>query len=208
MLAFMPRPNTAPRKAPAQARSQATVEAILQATERLLVREGYDRLSTNRVAAAAGVSVGSLYQYYPGKEALVAALADRHRERMMALLFERMAAFIDAPPERAAREIVRALLEADERERELHRVLTEQAPRVGKLKELMDSVDTCAATAVRAYIERHRGEFGVENPALAAWLIAHLVEAVVHAAVLSDPPGRRDELIDEVSEMIVRYLRR
>jgi AcrR family transcriptional regulator len=208
MLAFMPRPSTVPRKAPSQARSQATVEAILQATERLLVKEGYERLSTNRVAAAAGVSVGSLYQYFPGKEALLAALADRHRERMMALLFERMAAFIDAPPERAAREVVRALFEADERERELHRVLTEQAPRIGKLKELMNSVDNCAATAVRAYIERHRGELRAENPALASWLVAHAVEAVVHASVLGDAPGGRDELVEEVSEMIVRYLRR
>ncbi|HEU4409845.1 MAG TPA: TetR/AcrR family transcriptional regulator [Polyangiaceae bacterium] len=204
----MPRPSTAPRKAPSQARSQATVEAILGATERLLVNEGYERLSTNRVAAAAGVSVGSLYQYFPSKEALVAALADRHRERMMAVLFERMAAFIDAPPERAAREIVRALFEADARERELHRVLTEQAPRIGKLKELMDSVDTCAATAVRAYLERHRAELGVENPALAAWLIAHAVESLVHAAVLGGAPAGEDELVEEVSELVVRYLRR
>ncbi len=208
MLTFMPRPLTAPRKAPAQARSQATVEAILQATERLLIKEGYDRLSTNRVAAAAGVSVGSLYQYFPGKEALIAALADRHRERMMALFFERMAGLIDAPPERAAREIVRALLEADANERELHRALTEQAPRIGKLKELMASVDACAATAVRAYIERHRCELRVENPALAAWLIAHSVEAAVHAAVLGGAPGGEGELVDEISEMIVRYLRR
>jgi AcrR family transcriptional regulator len=204
----MPRPLTAPRKTPSQARSQATVDALLQATERLLIKEGYDKLSTNRVAAAAGVSVGSLYQYFPSKEALVAALADRHRERMMALFFERMAELVDAPLERAAREIVRALFEADARERELHRVLTEQAPRIGKLRELMASVDTCAATAVRAYIERHRCELGVENPELAAWLVAHTVEAAVHAAVLSDAPGCPDELIEEVSQMVVRYLRR
>ncbi|HEU4533224.1 MAG TPA: TetR/AcrR family transcriptional regulator [Polyangiaceae bacterium] len=204
----MPRPLTAPRKAPTQARSHATVEAILQATARLLVKEGYDRLSTNRVAAAAGVSVGSLYQYFPGKESLLAALADRHRERMLALFFERMSGLIDAPPERAAREMVRALFEADARERELHRVLTEQAPRIGKLKQLMDSVDQCAATAVRAYIERHRAELRVENPALAAWLIAHAVEAATHAAVLGGAPGDFDELIEEVSQMVVCYLRR
>ena len=51
-----------------------TVEAILDATARVLVREGYARTSTNRVAAVAGVSIGSLYQYFPNKESLVAAL--------------------------------------------------------------------------------------------------------------------------------------
>jgi AcrR family transcriptional regulator len=208
MLAFVPRSLTAPRKAPTQARSQATVEAILQATERVLVKDGYDRLSTNRVAAAAGVSVGSLYQYFPGKEALLAALANRHREHMMELFLERMGEFIDAPPERAAREIVRALFEADARQRELHHVLHEQVPRIRQLKQLMDSVDQCAATAVRAYIERHRDELCVENPALAAWLVAHAVEAATHAAVLGGAPGSFDEIIEEVSEMVVRYLRR
>jgi AcrR family transcriptional regulator len=81
-----PRLRTAPRKRPTQARATATVEAILLATSRLLAREGYDRLSTNRVAEEAGVSVGSLYQYFPSKEALVATLAERHRERTMALV--------------------------------------------------------------------------------------------------------------------------
>ena len=55
------RPVTAPRKEPRQERAKATVDAILSATARILVKEGYDRASTNRVAEAAGVSVGSLY---------------------------------------------------------------------------------------------------------------------------------------------------
>ena len=68
------RTRTAPRKKPKQERSQATVDAILVATARVLCETGYDRASTNRIALAAGVSVGSLYQYFPSKEALVAAL--------------------------------------------------------------------------------------------------------------------------------------
>src|SRR5690242_13473336 len=67
-----------PRKKPTQARSAATVEALVTATARILVREGYDRASTNKIAREAGVSIGSLYQYYPSKEALVAALIERH----------------------------------------------------------------------------------------------------------------------------------
>jgi AcrR family transcriptional regulator len=57
--------STNPRKLPTQDRSKETVEAILQATAIVLKREGYDRASTRRVAEVAGVSVGSLYQYFP-----------------------------------------------------------------------------------------------------------------------------------------------
>jgi len=66
-------PRTSPRKKPRQERSVATVEVILDATARVLCSTGYDRASTNRIAMSAGVSVGSLYQYFPSKEALVAA---------------------------------------------------------------------------------------------------------------------------------------
>jgi Bacterial regulatory proteins, tetR family len=72
------KPLRNPRKNASQKSSRATVDALIEATARILVREGFDRASTNRIAEVAGVSVGSLYQYYPGKEALVAAVIDRH----------------------------------------------------------------------------------------------------------------------------------
>ncbi|NUR10624.1 MAG: helix-turn-helix transcriptional regulator, partial [Bradyrhizobium sp.] len=75
---------TKPRKSALQARSRATVDALVEATARILVRDGFEKASTNRIADMAGVSVGSLYQYFPSKEALVAAVIDRHNEEIMA----------------------------------------------------------------------------------------------------------------------------
>src|SRR6202167_6846461 len=95
------RPPTSPRKKPRQQRSQATVECILDATARVLCTTGYDRASTNRVAMAAGVSVGSLYQYFPSKEALVAALVDRHVEQMTSLVTRKLAEVASAPLDEA-----------------------------------------------------------------------------------------------------------
>src|SRR5215472_19289867 len=92
-----PRTRTAPRKKPRQQRSQATVYAILDATARVLCTTGYDRASTNRIALAAGVSVGSLYQYFPSKEALVAALAEQHVEQMTNLVRLKLAEVASAP---------------------------------------------------------------------------------------------------------------
>lgn len=77
------RPLTNPRKHASQERSRATVEVLIEATARILVREGFDKAGTNRIAEQAGVSIGPLYQYYPSKEALVAAVIDRHNEELM-----------------------------------------------------------------------------------------------------------------------------
>lgn len=77
----MPHPSQVvlePRKSPVQARSAASVEAILDATIQVLLRVGKERLTTTRVAARAGVSVGTLYQYFPNKSALLQAVLKRH----------------------------------------------------------------------------------------------------------------------------------
>ncbi len=70
-----------PRKAPQQSRSVVTVEAIYDATIQILLRSGHDRLTTVHVSERAGVSVGTLYQYFPNKQALLLAVLERHLDR-------------------------------------------------------------------------------------------------------------------------------
>ena len=73
-----------PRKTPIQARSNATVEAILEAAARILEKDGLDGYTTNAIARRAGVSIGSLYQYFPNKDAITAALVLADSEDMAA----------------------------------------------------------------------------------------------------------------------------
>ena len=84
----MPAPTAArslnPRKTPAQARSAATVAAVLEAAARILETEGFDGYTTNAVARRAGVSIGSLYQYFPSKDAITRALIIRETARLLA----------------------------------------------------------------------------------------------------------------------------
>jgi AcrR family transcriptional regulator len=200
-------PKTSPRKSPRQARSEATVEAILEATARVLTRDGYDHLSTNRVALQAGVSIGSLYQYFPSKEALVAALIDRHREMMMSVFFRRMSEVSGAPCAVAARVLVRALVEAHAADPKLHRTLHEQVPSVGRLGHLLDDIEVRAAGAVRAYLDAHRDELRIEDIETATFVVVHAVEAITHAAVLTRPKGISiDRFIEETTDMVVSYL--
>ena len=102
------KPLTKPRKIASQDRSRATVDVLVEATARILVKEGFDEASTNRIAAAAGVSIGSLYQYFPGKDALVAAVIDRHTEDLMQVVRGALAEVMELPLETAVRRIVSA----------------------------------------------------------------------------------------------------
>ena len=202
-------PRTSPRKKPRQARSGVTVAAILQATARVLRRDGYDKLSTNRVALEAGVSIGSLYQYFPNKESLVAALIDEHRGEMMRIFFERMAEVAGASVEVAARVLVRALVESQASDPRLHRMLYEQIPRVGRFGHLLEALEVHAAGTVRSYLESRKDELAVTDLDTATFVLVHAVEAVTRASVISRPKGIAIErFIDETSAMVVAYLTR
>src|ERR1700743_220286 len=106
------RPLTKPRKVASQERSRATVDALIEATARILVREGFDKASTNRIAQTAGVSVGSLYQYYPSKQALVPAVIDRHNQDLMELVRGALADVAEMPLEKAVRRVVTVVVDA------------------------------------------------------------------------------------------------
>jgi AcrR family transcriptional regulator len=195
-----------PRKAPKQHRSKATVEAILEATARVLVEQGYDRASTNRIARIAGVSIGSLYQYFPSKESLVLALCMRHCEEMLALLAESGERLADVPLEVAVRSYVRAMLDAHAVDPELHRVLFTQVLHLGL--ELVDNMQRAARDIVRASLERRRDEILPEDLELASFVLVSAVEAVTHTAVLNRPGHLSSRALeDEICALILRYLK-
>src|SRR5262245_5797295 len=129
-----------PRKSASQGRSRLTVDAILEATARILMKEGYDRASTNKIAAEAGVSIGSLYQYFPSKEALVAAVSERHSHEVLQLMRNALVKVAARPIEVAAREFVSVAIDAHRVNPKLHRVLAEQVPRIGRL-ESVDAIE-------------------------------------------------------------------
>ena len=203
------RPLTKPRKSASQARSRATVEALVEATARILVREGFDQASTNRIAAVAGVSVGSLYQYFPGKEALVAAVIERHQQAIMRTVRKELADVLAEPPARAIRTLVAAAVNAHRVDPKLHRVLAEQIPRVGPLEKL-ETFSRENFTLFRRYLERHRKEIGVRDLELAAFICVTAIEALTHNAVLHQPGMLSDAamaaLIDEGARLVTGYL--
>jgi AcrR family transcriptional regulator len=204
------RPQTSPRKMASQKRSRLTVDAILEATARILIKEGYDRASTNKIAAAAGVSIGSLYQYFPSKEAVVAALIERHTQELSQVVLNALLKVSAHPIEIGARELIAAAIDAHRVDPELHRVLAEQVPRIGRLGNI-DAVERSGHALIRGYLEAHRSEIDLANLDLAAFILSTTVEALTHAAVLRRPDILADEkaggFVDEVTRLVIRYLR-
>jgi AcrR family transcriptional regulator len=205
------KPATTPRKSASQARSRQTVDALLEATARVLVKDGYDKASTNKIAAVAGVSIGSLYQYFPSKEALVAAVIDLHMHEMFRVVREALVNVATQRVEVAARELVSVMIDAHRVNPKLHRVLVEQTPRTGQL-ENVEAVEREAYGLVRTYLEAHRDELDVADTNLAAFVCVTAVEALTHAAVVRPPESLTDQqasaLVDDVTRLVVRYLQK
>jgi len=198
--------RTAPRKAPTQDRAKFTVEALLDATAHVLVKEGYDGTSTNRVAQVAGVNIGSLYQYFPGKDALVAALIDRHVGHISRALAESLADSTESPLPVAVRRMVGAHLRVHASNPALQRALIAQVPRVERLNPIVGFRLRLVET-LRGWLEERRSELAVTDLDFAAFSVVHIVDALTQAALLERPEELRGErLLNGIVEIVVGYL--
>jgi AcrR family transcriptional regulator len=193
-------------KSAQQDRSKIIVEAILTATTQILTQEGYDTASTNRIAERAGVSIGSLYQYFPNKEALVAALVERHANEMVEMVESKLTDLFDAPIAVMLSEIVKACIAAHAVNPILHKVLEEQVPRVGKLNQI-GSAEERITELLRAYLQKHQNQIQPQNLDLTVFILGCTVESLTHTAVIEQPHLLQDEQLErEITNLLLSYL--
>ena len=204
------KPLTKPRKQASQERSRATVDALIEATARVLTKVGFDKATTNRIAETAGVSVGSLYQYFPSKEALVVAVIDRHNSESMQLVRSALAEVGSLPLVEAVRRMVAVAIKAHRIDPRLHRVLTEQIPRTGRLEDV-EVFNRENYALFRAYLAGCHESLRPADPEMAAFVCVSSIEAIAHNAVLHGSNELSSEaektLVDEATRMIVGYLK-
>lgn len=175
--------RTRPRKRPVQRRSRETVETILEAAAQVFERHGYAAGTTNRIAERAGVSVGSVYEYFPNKDAIVVALAerelDREREALLAILTQ---ADAREPLVSLLRRFVEAVVELHAARPNLHRMLFEEANHPPRAHACVLRFEEALAHALEAIL-RARG-VGGDDPDTCAHLIVQAAEALAHRFVL------------------------
>ncbi|MFN3376989.1 MAG: TetR/AcrR family transcriptional regulator [Burkholderiaceae bacterium] len=178
------------RRAPRQERAQLTVEAIFEAVAQIVATEGEAALTTNRIAERAGVSVGSLYQYFPSKEAIVTALLERHCAQVQHALDALLAQALHEgwPAQQQVRHCVRHYLQAfgggPQSERALARLAWRQDERAALLVAVRGTSERLALHLQR--LARQQGQPGPDAAQL--FVLTRGVMGVVRAASLEASP--------------------
>lgn len=194
-----------PRKSPAQARSRATCEAIVEAAARIVAERGLAGFNTNAVAERAGVSIGSLYQYFPNKDALMVALIARQQEQQAARLEAAAEAIARAPIAEIIRILVRAAMHHHREDALFASAIDHEEARL-PVREAVDHATVRGGAVVRELLERHRPELSGVDLDRAARTLPALVRAVVDSwANLPEPQLSTAE--DEAVRAVLGYLR-
>jgi AcrR family transcriptional regulator len=198
--------RAAARRAPLQERSQLTVEAILDAVIKLLKRRSASSVTTNRIAETAGVSIGSLYQYFPNKRAIFAALHERHIGQVDRIMQRQIAKSTESTLEELIASLIDGMIEAHATDPELSDLLQAEAPhRAGSTRDFSIRLHG----AFRKALAPHVREFGSGTDLdMRAFFVSNMVDALGHAIVLRRPPGSSlSRARAELLQAILAYLR-
>jgi AcrR family transcriptional regulator len=194
-------PDLEPRKLPRQDRARVTFDALVEACAQLLARDGYAALTTNAIAERAGVSVGTLYQFFPNRDAVIAELI---RQRLLATLpAVRESMQVARGADDALAWLVRRLVGRVVDDREVLRALVRDVPFFWDLpetRETLAGVFAAAEAALRATrLPAARPE--------ASWLVVRMVYHAALEIALADADGAaHNARIDELVELTRRML--
>jgi len=169
------------RRVPKQARARLTVEAVLDAVVRIAKREGLGAVTTNRIAEVAGVSIGSVYQYFPDKTAIYAALHDRHVREMSQRIDSTLVDHANDSLEDVVRALVTAMVDAHASDPELHELLATEIPNRGGTR----AFETRLRDALRLALASRAGRKAMTPREVerVLFVLPHLIEAFAHGAV-------------------------
>ena len=196
------------RRSPRQARAVDTVEAIFEATARILQSEGRAGLNTNLVAEHAGVSIGTLYSYFPNKEAILLAMARRETEAVRASVAEALGEDLTQSGAEPVRLAVRALIKGYGRRNKARRILMETLIAMGHSDEIARPVQAIADLIAARAATLLPANARPLSP-IALFILTRAVDGVVRAATYEDAKFIASTTFeDELTELVLRYITR
>jgi AcrR family transcriptional regulator len=194
---------------PVQRRSLATVEQVLAAAAQVFETFGYAGGTTNRIAERAGVSVGTLYQYFPSKEAVAVALLEGHIRETNRKLHEWVGHMVSKRHDlrEAIEDYARGVMEVHEHNPRLQHMLLEETKLPERLHQVLLAAEREAIDAMAGLLRLFPG---VRRHAVdrAAYFVMHTVESLTHryAAHPDDQVVAKDDFIAELVTMLEAYL--
>jgi AcrR family transcriptional regulator len=192
-----------------QARSHATVDAIIDAAAQVFERHGYAAGTTNRIAARAGVSIGTLYQYFPGKDAILVELMRRHMREGAETLAPLLVELADRriALEDGLTRLVEAMVSLHRGAPRLHRVLFEEAPHPEELMDELRELEAAAVTALERWYS-DLGEVRVRDLRVASRFTVIIGEALAHRLIIHpDADVDPQRYVEEAVSLLNSYLR-
>ena len=195
------------RKSPKQERSKSIFDAILLAAARILPEQGFAKSTTNKIAELAGVSIGSLYQYFPNKESLVTALLERHVNKHIKLVETKLGETEIGDIDPVLNLLIRPILEDVIAHRKLLRVISAQVFSDGGI-EFVVSGRKKLVEIIQGLLEKNRQKLPESlRPLHASYLIVNGVSGLVEALIFDERPVEfQQELIDETILLVRKYL--
>jgi AcrR family transcriptional regulator len=202
MARIMPQASETMRKSPTQARAEHTVDAILEAAAQILQSDGEEKLNTNRIAERAGFSIGTLYQYFADKEAIIAALAEREREKVLATIVKALSSVESGDAQSVIREIVRTMIGSFAKRKRARRIIM-----MTMLKRWQFAPDKQGAGVIEQMIIENggRGHGRTMTPA-AAFVLTRAFMGAIRAAVLENSSHlETQEFEDELVHLVMQF---
>jgi len=173
------------RRRPIQRRARQTVEAVLDAVTKILKREGPSAVTTNHIAEIAGVSIGSLYQYFPDKRAIFIALHERHIEQIDRLVEKTLVDCAVAPLDELMRAMIEAMVDAHATDPELYEMLFSEVPhRAEGTRDFTVRLHGAFRLAIAARADELKERRDLDR---VVFVVTHMVEALSHGAALRRP---------------------
>jgi AcrR family transcriptional regulator len=196
------------RKTPVQQRSQRMVDILIEAAGQVIAKQGLDRFTTVEVATRAGVSAGSLYQYFANKEALLEALMDRMIGQLTDVVNRAAPSLLQADLETIVRGLLLAAVDFLDRDKGPQLELMRNWHRLDIARPLHRFEQTMM-DVTRAYLLAHTADLPIENVLTKQFVVTNsVVFTLLRYLSLAQPPMfAREQLIEELTAMVASYLR-
>lgn len=193
------------KKAPTQHRSRQMVDTLIEATARTIAERGWQGATTNHIAAKAGVSVGSLYQYFASREDLLSALMERERARILCRLEEAMPRLSEEAPRVAIRRLLEIAFEEGERDEPLFTAISSDLQALGAA-EFADILNGYMLDALRLILSQRFAQFGPMDAPTVAFMLANGAVMVITRFFSQRPRGvTKESLLNELTELYGGY---
>jgi AcrR family transcriptional regulator len=179
---------------------------IIEAAGRVLAESGYDGASTNRIAAEAGISSGSLYQYFPNRDAIVVAVLERFSTELTARVDAQLTATMHLSWQQAGRMLLTAQFDVFTENTGSLRTIIDRLPQLGGTSQL-NALHRRIGDLTRLYLIAHRDQFRPDlDIETAVWILVEVSSALAIRYVADQPAIPREHLIDEIAGMLIGYL--